>query len=267
MNTKQILEAQYARVYQASGTPAHYRSETLMPVEANTLLRHQPRFAGRDVLDVGVGTGRTTAYLAPIARRYEGIDYSSPMLDQARQRFPGASLRLCDMRDLSSFGDQQFDFVFASNNVLDAVDHEDRQHALEEWARVLRPGGLLAFSSHNRAHREAGHGPRPGFSRNPITQLRMLQTLARSWLNHRRVGPMRRSEDDYALINDTGHEFALLHYYIDRQHQHVQLARAGYKLLEVRDQFGQVLADDDNGEASPWLMYVALRRSEGLRPI
>ena len=263
MNTKQTLDAQYADIYHAAQTPDLYRSEALLPVEANTLLRHQPRFADRDVLDIGIGTGRTTAYLAPVARHYVGIDYSPAMLERARRRFPGASLRLGDMRDLSDFDDQRFDFVFASNNVLDAIDHDDHEQALIEWARVLRPGGMLAFTSHNRAHRHAGEGPRAAFSRNPITQIRLLQTLARSWANHRRIGALRHSEEGYALINDTGHEFALLHYYVDRPHQREQLSRAGFELLEVRDHAGQVLADHDAGVDSPWLMYAALRRTPG----
>ena len=57
------------------------------------------------------------------------------------------------------------------------------------------------------------------WSRNPATQ----GVLAIWWViqlfNHRRIGRMRRFEDEFALLNDEGHDYACLHYYIDQRHQ------------------------------------------------
>ena len=50
-------------------------------------------WAEGDVLDIGVGGGRTTGLLADDARSYVGIDISPEMLDLARDRFPGHDLR------------------------------------------------------------------------------------------------------------------------------------------------------------------------------
>ena len=64
------LEAQdriNRRVYHAKGVDRIYRRHELHRVETLALLQHQPCFAGRDVLDIGVGTGRTAHYLAPPA--------------------------------------------------------------------------------------------------------------------------------------------------------------------------------------------------------
>lgn len=247
------------RVYMAKGVDRRYRFWVLDRAEAIALLKHQPAFAGRDVLDVGVGAGRTTIYLAPLARRYEAIDYSPVMIESARARLPGISFRVADMRDLSAFADASFDFLFASNNVIDAVSHEDRQRTLAEFRRVLRDGGTLVFSSHNREYREAGHGPRVEFSRNPFRLAMNVRTWVRQLLNHARVRGLRRREPDYSLLNDTGLDFACLHYYVDRETQGRQLAGPGLRLVEVLDHAGQSLAASDPGRESAWLMYIAKR--------
>ena len=56
-------------VYEKRGVYRHYLSEALLPQEIACLLKYQPCFYGRDILDVGVGAGRTTRYLAPLAKR------------------------------------------------------------------------------------------------------------------------------------------------------------------------------------------------------
>lgn len=249
--------AHNTRVYHASGVDRRYRSESLTVIEVKALLKYQPDFAGRDVLDVGVGTGRTTRYLMPLARRYEGIDYSPVMVERARALLPAASLRHADMRDLSCFESASFDFVFGPNNVLDAVSHDDRIRTLFEWRRVLRDGGLLMFASHNRRYRHAMQGPRLGFSRNPARQAEMLMRLARGVVNHQRVKNLRQVEPDHALLNDEGHDFAILHYYVDPRLQAEQLRSAGFRPVDVFDHTGNVLEPGDPGADSPWLMYVA----------
>jgi SAM-dependent methyltransferase len=245
------------RVYQAASVVRHYHSDRLERAEACALLKYQPTFAGQDVLDVGVGTGRTAIYLAPLARRYEGIDYSQHMVDRARASLPGLSIQHRDMRDLKGYGAGSFDFVLGSNNVLDAVSHDDRLRTLRELRRVLRPGGVLMFSAHNRCWEHALSGPRLKWSRNPLTLARNLGQLALQRFNRGRLRKLHRQEMHYALLSDEGHDFACLHYYIDRQAQELQLRALGFRVLEVFSAWGASLGVDDFGEASPWLMYVA----------
>jgi SAM-dependent methyltransferase len=247
------------RVYHARGVDRFYTSGTLTRPEAATLLKYQSAFAGRDVLDLGVGTGRTSSYLAPLARRYEAIDYSPVMVERMQSLHPELSVRLGDMRDLSPFPDGSFDFVFGPDNVLDAVSHDDRIRSLEEFCRVLRPGGVLVFSSHHRRYRYALHGPRMRWSRNPAKQAMHVLRWMLQHFNHLRIGKLRRVEDDFALLNDEGHEFACLHYYVDQSHQRKQLARAGFKVVDVIDRDGRSVDETDDSEDSPWLMYVAKR--------
>ena len=234
-----------------------YRSESLDAAETMALLAYQPAFAGRDVLDLGVGTGRTTRYLAPLTRRYVCVDASPPMVAHIRAHFPGVSVHLADMRDLSAFDDASFDFVLASCNLLDAVSHDDRLRVLAEVRRVLRRPGVFMFSSHNRRFRTALSGPILRWSRNPGTQAAHVLRYVRSLVNHARVRHLRRLETDYALLNDPGHDYAMLHYYIDRGIQRRQLQAAGFRELSAFDQAGRALQEDDADIDSPSVLYVA----------
>ncbi|MEO8052976.1 MAG: class I SAM-dependent methyltransferase, partial [Acidobacteriota bacterium] len=155
-------------VYNSPGVYRYYLSRLLMPAEISCLLKYQPHISQRDVLDIGVGAGRTTRYLAPLARRYEGVDYSSVMVGYMKQAMPQIQVRQLDFRDLTVFEDRSFDFVFATDNVIDALPHDDRLRALSEAHRVLRKGGVLAFSSHNIRYEKAFLGPQLNWSSNPV---------------------------------------------------------------------------------------------------
>jgi len=71
------------------------------------------------------------------------------MVDAAKDRYPDREFRQVDARDLSAFADESFDFVLFSYNGLDCVGHADRLQVLAEVHRVVRPGGVFMFSSHN----------------------------------------------------------------------------------------------------------------------
>jgi SAM-dependent methyltransferase len=247
------------RVYHAPGVDRYYRSHALDAAETMALLAYQPAFGGRRVLDLGVGTGRTTAFISPLASHYVCVDFSPPMIEAIRRRFPGVPAIIGDMRDLSAFDDGGFDFILASCNLVDAVGHEDRLQVFGEIRRVLRPGGVFMFSSHNRRFREALSGPILRWSHNPGTQAVHLWRYARSLVNHARVRHLRRVERDYAILNDPGHDYAALHYYVDRVTARTQMATAGFRMLSEFDLSGRALGPGDDDRESSSVMYVAER--------
>jgi len=122
--------------------------EGLMPCER--LLIDTYLTDGADVLDVGVGGGRTTNALRCRAGNYVGIDYSAPMVEAARRRHPEARFEVMDAANLSAFADRSFDLVLFSFNGLDYLHPvERRRDAIAELARVVRSRGTVITSSHN----------------------------------------------------------------------------------------------------------------------
>jgi SAM-dependent methyltransferase len=102
------------------------------------------------VLDLGVGGGRTTPYLARLASRYVGVDVSEVMLARYREKFPEMTLLRLDATDLGAFPNESFDAVVFSFNGIDTIPTlEGRRRCFAECSRVLRPGGTLLFSVHN----------------------------------------------------------------------------------------------------------------------
>lgn len=248
-------------VYNAPFVYMYYISRSLMPAETACLSKYEQHFSGGDILDIGVGAGRTSRYLAPLARRYEAIDYSPVMVQYVKRTLPQISVHQADFRDLRMFEDGSFDFVFATANVIDALSHQDRLRALGETSRVLRPGGILAFSTHNIHHKQAFSGPRLDWSWNPIRLgYNTVKYLLGSW-NYPAVAPLRTTTPEYALLNDPGHFYACLHYYVARPTVSSQLAGAGLRLIDVFDTRGNVVVETDDDSENPWLLYVGQRYS------
>lgn len=110
---------------------------------------------GGRILEVGIGTGISLPYYSERCR-IVGVDISAAMLDVARQRVVDLRmtnverLEIMDVQDLD-FEDGSFDVVTAQYVVNTVPDPEA---ALDEFMRVLRPGGELIVV--NRVGAEKG---------------------------------------------------------------------------------------------------------------
>jgi phosphatidylethanolamine/phosphatidyl-N-methylethanolamine N-methyltransferase len=112
---------------------------------------------GRNVLEVGVGTGLALPTYAR-DRRITGIDLSAEMLALAAKRV--AALGLPNVKALremdaeaTDFSDASFDIAVAMF-VASVVPHPRK--LMEEMRRVVRPGGHILFVTHFAAEK----GPR-----------------------------------------------------------------------------------------------------------
>jgi ubiquinone/menaquinone biosynthesis C-methylase UbiE len=98
---------------------------------------------GRDVLEVGCGTGLVLLRIREFARRACGVDLSPGMLAKAQAR--GLDVSLGSATELP-FDSNQFD-VTCSFKVLAHVPEIEK--ALSEMARVTRPGGMVLAEFYN----------------------------------------------------------------------------------------------------------------------
>ncbi|MFL5575283.1 MAG: class I SAM-dependent methyltransferase [Gemmatimonadaceae bacterium] len=118
-------------------------------LDAEVVRRAPLAVAGRDVLEIGCGTGKNTAWLAERARGVVALDFSPGMLARARERVSrlearGVAHRVSflhhDVREPWPVPGAAVDVV-VGNLVLEHV--EALAPVFAEVARVLRPGGQL----------------------------------------------------------------------------------------------------------------------------
>jgi SAM-dependent methyltransferase len=102
--------------------------------------------AEKDVLELGCGAAQWSVLLAGLGARPVGVDNSVRQLEHARAALDAAGLDFplvhAPAEDLP-LPDESFDVVFADHG---ANRFADPYRWVPEAARLLRPGGLLAFS-------------------------------------------------------------------------------------------------------------------------
>ena len=249
-----------ARLWRSSGLVRHYANRELRPVETILLVRHRDELRGR-VLELGCGAGRLTGYLADLSGEVEGLDVSEEMLAAARERYPGARFRQGDILDLSAYGDSSRDAVVAAYNMPDLFTDEQRGALMREIHRVLAPGGLFIFSSHNLGAAEKRRRATDVGGEHPLRIAANIVRMPRRVRNSRRLRAFERREQRYAVLNDISHDFRGLHYYISRDEQERQLGEHGFELIECLDLDGAAVGPGSAAEHCQELHYVARRRA------
>jgi SAM-dependent methyltransferase len=224
-------------------------------IERRVMERVAGEARDQPILDVGVGGGRTTPFLRSVSEDYVGIDYLESLVQAARRRYPGARFEHMDARELSGFGERAFALVVFSRNGIDGVPHADRPQVLSEIRRVLRPGGLFAYSTHNLDYRLAGHRPaRAQWRRalaHPARAVRYALRLPILARERQRLGSLTGSGEGWATIATVAYGAGVVWH-------HVNLAEAWRELREA----GFTAAVEVYGESEFGLTVVAGRASD-----
>ncbi|MGE0338436.1 MAG: class I SAM-dependent methyltransferase [Xanthobacteraceae bacterium] len=133
----------------------------LLDMGRRTATNAATRIGGR-ILNVGVGTGLELPYFDK-SHEVVGVDISEPMLRKAQERIDRE--KLVNVKGLSvmdganlAFADGSFDCVVAQF-VITTVPQPEK--TLDEFARVLKPGGEIILVNHIGAER----GLRASFER------------------------------------------------------------------------------------------------------
>ncbi|SDW53966.1 Ubiquinone/menaquinone biosynthesis C-methylase UbiE [Amycolatopsis xylanica] len=103
---------------------------------------------GLRILDAVTGTGLAAAAAARAVGptgHVTGVDLSPGMLDVAKEtvRLPNVGFLKADATHLEQFPDAFFDMVLCSAGLLSLP----AEVALAEWHRLLKPGGIVGFST------------------------------------------------------------------------------------------------------------------------
>jgi predicted TPR repeat methyltransferase len=135
-------------------------------------------------IDLGCGTGLAGAAFAGQTGEIIGIDLSPRMIERARNGGFYAELEVAELVDgLSRRADASADLVLAADVLIYL---HDLAPVLAEVARVLAPGGLLAFTaeSHDGLGVILGAGLRYAYSADYVRQSIAAAGLTLSQLDH-----------------------------------------------------------------------------------
>jgi SAM-dependent methyltransferase len=236
------------------------------PGEAAAIAYVRAEVRDQPLLDVGVGGGRTVPLLSRVSPDYTGVDYTPELVAICQRNYPSVQVRVMDARNLAEFEDNSFALVMFSFNGIDSIDSEGRRKVLSEFARVLKPGGLALFSTHNLA----GPGYRETFAQAShvsqaenvvefgINCARALYNLPMAAFNYLRYSPLNREYDGYALRVCAAHRFGTLILYTDIPTQRQQCAEAGLLTEAVfGSNSGAQVSELADVSGENWLHFVA----------
>jgi ubiquinone/menaquinone biosynthesis C-methylase UbiE len=135
-----------------------FTGERFLPACAGEIAyEHWHRYAfarwyaeGRRVLDAACGEGYGTALLGTKAAEAVGVDIDAGSIRHAQSTYHSATVRFVEGSCTElPFPDASFDVV-VSFETIEHLDAADQPPMLAEFARVLKPAGLLIISSPNK---------------------------------------------------------------------------------------------------------------------
>jgi ubiquinone/menaquinone biosynthesis C-methylase UbiE len=98
---------------------------------------------GKEALDFGCGTGRSTRFLRKIGFSVIGIDISEDMLGKAKELDPKGDYRLIEESDFSQFRNRSFDLVLSAFTFDNIPTMEKKVSNFAELDRLLKADGRI----------------------------------------------------------------------------------------------------------------------------
>ena len=107
-----------------------------------------------NIVDVGCGTGRHwKKIMDKVPQQITGFDVSENMLAKLQQKFPQAVTHVIINDSLQPLADNSCDLLIST---LTIAHIENAVAALQEWNRVLKPGGNIIITDYHPAALEKG---------------------------------------------------------------------------------------------------------------
>lgn len=154
------------------------------------------------LFDATMGRGRHLIHFAKKGFEVYGNDYNKNMVDSVRKDMKRLKLKAtlynCNILDLSRIRDNSFDYVISMGSSMGCIPkRKNRQIAMKELARVLKPGGILAIHAHNFIH----------------DSLKDTLLILKTHIWHER--DLEAGDEIYFHGKELGHTF--IHYFTERE--------------------------------------------------
>ena len=199
--------------------------------ENNLIERLKNNSNNGKMLDIGIGTGRTTHFFAKYFDKYVGIDYAGNMIKFAKEKYKdksNCSFYELDATNMSIFNDNEFDFILFSFNGLDCVTIDDRIKILKEIKRVAKNGAIFSYSTHN-----IYNIPKLFKFRMPRNPLNIPGEIKRfKKINSINEKPDVLIQKDFDIITDGDINFSVQYYYCNIGYEIESITKLGFSPFE-----------------------------------
>jgi len=186
---------------------------------------------GTTLLDAGCGTGRHAAAFRDCGHRVTLLDASDKLLAIAAGRCPASPAHHDDVCDPALTG--PFDVITCRGVLNDLVSDGERDAALRSFARLLRPGGLLALDVREADRSRAGADGRPRTKTATRSSGTVVTFTSRgAWENDRLVVTERHEEvDPHGTTHVHEYLFTMRPWTVEEVHD--RLTSAGFEDVVV----------------------------------
>lgn len=138
------------------GTELCWPSETLIRLfKGNYIPNLDKDFAGKRILDVSFGNGNNMPLYVSLGLDIYGTEVSGEICEQLQQKLENANIKTTLKAGVNQnlpFEDDFFDYLVSWNVIHYEPTEKDMVAAIQEYSRVLKPGGRLFLSTTGPEH-------------------------------------------------------------------------------------------------------------------